>query len=380
MLSIGMIALLILSLITNSISDYKKAFAERKWFILILIFVIPYLLGGLYSENIVLWWKVLVMKAPFIALPIALVVNNERFKLDKNDYFINILLAIFLFTSFPIFFEFINSYDDILMKYSKGKTLSTPINHIRYSLMLGFGVLLAMDSSLNSIHKGVDVNVVYKFTVCVILFVTVHLLAVRSGLLSLYIGLVVYLAIYIYKKKSFSIGLLVILFFAGFVYLSPKLFPTINKKIGYTLYSLEKLKQNKVENYSDTKRLVSMDIGWKMFSKNYLFGVGPGDLKKEVSLLYDHYYPNIDNEMRLLPHNQFLRIGASVGIIGLCIFLLILIFPLWHISASENSLFFAFMLSSISSFFVEGTIETQRGTAYFLLIMIILYNNTKTLK
>ena len=107
---------------------------------------------------------------------------------------------------------------------------------------------------------------------------------------------------------------------------------------------------------------------------------GSGGHVIPATILYDQHYPGIDKKMRLLPHNQFLRIGASVGVLSLCIFLLMLIWPLWHLSALENTLFFAFMLSSISSFFVEGTVETQRGTAYFLLIMIILYNNANTLK
>ena len=93
-----------------------------------------------------------------------------------------------------------------------------------------------------------------------------------------------------------------------FLFFAPRVFPTLETKIGYTIYDLSKLKRNEIGQNSDSKRLLSIIVGWELFKENPLFGVGAGDLVPSVHNIYKERFPTVDKQSRLLPHNQFLRI------------------------------------------------------------------------
>ena len=143
--------------------------------------------------------------------------------------------------------------------------------------------------------------------------------------------------------------------------------------MGYTLYSIEKYQKNEVEHYSDTKRWISIKVGWALFKKAPFFGVGAGDVRDNVKEIYRDLYPSLTLKQQLMPHNQYLRIANAIGLIGLLIFLWLMLYPLFIVDVKLNALFFVFIFSTSVSFLVEGTIENQIGTAYFVFIAIWLY-------
>jgi Lipid A core - O-antigen ligase and related enzymes len=142
------------------------------------------------------------------------------------------------------------------------------------------------------------------------------------------------------------------------------------------MYGLGKLKNNEIGQYSDSKRLLSIIVGWELFKQNPIFGVGAGDLVLSVQDMYSQKYSDVAVESRLLPHNQFLRVVNSVGIIGLIAFLSFFIYPLFNKDIISNPLLAAFIFSALASFCVEGTIENQIGTAYFIVFYFTFYKNT----
>jgi len=162
----------------------------------------------------------------------------------------------------------------------------------------------------------------------------------------------------------------------AFYFLRLKHSPHSENKIGYTMYGLGKLKNNEIGQYSDSKRLLSIIVGWELFKQNPIFGVGAGDLVLSVQDMYSQKYSDVAVESRLLPHNQFLRVVNSVGIIGLIAFLSFFIYPLFNKDIISNPLLAAFIFSALASFCVEGTIENQIGTAYFIVFYFTFYKNT----
>ena len=162
----------------------------------------------------------------------------------------------------------------------------------------------------------------------------------------------------------------------GFLFFAPKVFPTLKNKIGYTMYDLDRLKNKEIGQYSDSKRLLSIIVGWELFKENPIFGVGAGDIVPSVQDMYQKKYPAVDIKSRLLPHNQYLRVVNSVGVIGLIVFLAFLIYPIYNRDIISNPLLAAFIFSALASFCVEGTIENQIGTAYFIVFYFSFYKST----
>ena len=374
LLSMGMIGLLLNAILTFSPkqlwNDYKK---DLVIYLMSLFFLI-YLISGLYSESFSAWFEIIKMKVPFLTLPFVLLSNNSRSK--HINVFIVVFCAILFYSTLPIIIEFINDIEGTLLKYQRGHTLETPIGHVRYSLFLSVGVLVSIHLALKFFEEKKQLLGLGLVFFLVYLFLFTHLLAVRSGLVCIYIGLFVYLIIYVIKNRywiMFFFGAIIML---GFLFFAPKVFPTLKNKIGYTMYDLDRLKNKEIGQYSDSKRLLSIIVGWELFKENPIFGVGAGDIVPSVQDMYQKKYPAVDIKSRLLPHNQFLRVVNCVGVIGLIVFLAFLIYPIYNRDIISNPLLAAFIFSALASFCVEGTIENQIGTAYFIVFYFSFYKST----
>lgn len=372
LISIAMIVMLCNAIINQGPKQIKEALKRDYWLLGYIVMFGVYLLSGLYSGNINEWWKQIMIKLPLLALPLALAPYNRGVSLRSNKWMVSLLALFFLFTALPMLLEFYSSYDEVLKKYAQGQTLFTPISHVRYSLIMSFGVFLSLHGFLGLANKVSAMGLLY-ILLSFSLFVVIHVLAVRSGLVCLYAGLGLYAFIYFIRNPNWRYALTILGLVFVALYFSPKIFPTIEKKMGYTLYSIEKYQKNEVEHYSDTKRWISIKVGWALFKKAPFFGVGAGDVRDNVKEIYRDLYPSLTLKQQLMPHNQYLRIANAIGLIGLLIFLWLMLYPLFIVDVKLNALFFVFIFSTSVSFLVEGTIENQIGTAYFVFIAIWLY-------
>jgi len=77
----------------------------------------------------------------------------------------------------------------------------------------------------------------------------------------------------------------------------------------------------------------------------------------------------------LMPHNQFLFVLAGVGILGLSLFLLALLIPLFYRSAYRHPFFLGFYLIFLCAFMVEHTIENAVGVGSFLLFLLLIQHS-----
>lgn len=119
-------------------------------------------------------------------------------------------------------------------------------------------------------------------------------------------------------------------------------------------------------------RLFYWKIGWQIWLKNFWLGVGTGDVKQSFEKEYQHY-SFIQKESQLRAHNQFITIALTFGILGLIIFLVMLLYPLFQLSnASDYLVYFLFSSISILSFFIDDTLETQPGVTFYAFFNTLL--------
>ncbi|MFW6018971.1 MAG: O-antigen ligase family protein [Bacteroidales bacterium] len=115
---------------------------------------------------------------------------------------------------------------------------------------------------------------------------------------------------------------------------------------------------------------------WKaaigIIKENPLIGVGTGDINQSFNTQYKKMDTRLDEKYRLRSHNQYLRIGATLGLLGLGLFLLFLLYPIIAARAWEEALFMPFLFIVLMSMITEDTLETQVGANFFAFFFAFL--------
>ena len=126
--------------------------------------------------------------------------------------------------------------------------------------------------------------------------------------------------------------------------------------------------------HSILQRLEYWKTGWETFQKNWLFGVGTGDVQVAFDQQYEQDKSILLLKNRLRAHNMYLTVGITFGVIGIFVFL-----GFWYSYFKLNfknkeivALFF--FAVAIGTFLIEDTIETQMGVCLISLFLGLFMN------
>ena len=201
------------------------------------------------------------------------------------------------------------------------------------------------------------------------LFVFLHILAVRSGLVVFYLSTVILSAIYALRQRSFktliiTLVLAIVLPVVGFLTI-----PSLNKRIHYMIYDLNEFRKNGGDRYSDSDRIFSLMVGWDIFTDHPAIGTGIGDLKDTCNRKYlDKFGPK---KYVLYPHNQYLFIMAGMGIIGLAAFLIFLWGPLIVENNHNNLFLLAIVLIFSIGFLFDNALERSFSAGLYAFLISV---------
>lgn len=364
-----MIGLAAIGLLRRDIFSLLKNVRQYKafWVLTGVFFVL--LLGGIHSTNMEYYLERMRIKLPFILLPLAFIGLPKLIARQLNGvfYFFLVLLAL---TSVGVLINYGIEYQTSNEKIRIGQAITTPINHIRYSLLTAVGIWLGVRLWLNRYFLKYEWERHLIKAITVFLVVFIHVLSVRSGLLALYVSSVVVLIYYILVNKKILLGVLGL---AGVILLpiaAYLLFPSFKTKVHLTRHNIQVYQQGEIGDYSDTQRLVSYQMALKAASSSPVFGLGTGDVRDVVEAAYAEHRPTLPK--RKLPHNQFLFVLVSVGWMGLLAFSLCFFGPLLMNRGFRDWLLLAVYTIVGCSFLVEATLETAIGTAFSLVFVLML--------
>ena len=382
-LTIGMILLLLISLIdlgdggsfrlrfNSEIKTNFKKLWQRKDFLVITLFFFIVLFSGIYSSDLNFLSERLRIKLPFLLLPFAFVSIPSLSEKQYHSifYLFNIVIA---FSALLVGFNYWMDFESITKSMGMGQAIPTPTNHIRYSLLLAFSILSGMALWWKGFFLKYKWEPYFILSLSLISLIMIHVLSVRSGLLVLYISILFLSLRFMFLSKRYLIGMALIagLFLTPF--LAYKTLPSLQKKVSYMLYDYDQFKHGNIKNLSDGERFTSMMVGIKVGNENPLIGVGVGDLKQSTAAVYQKEFPNVSKPK--LPHNQLISIYASTGILGLFIFIFAFFFPLWYQQNYRNVLLTILHVIVFCSFFIENTIETAVGVAFYCLFLMLGLN------
>lgn len=372
LISIGMILLVANAVLHPNLTYNLRAFFLSPIYLSTTIIFLIVLISGLYSSDIQYWLARMRVKAPLLLLPFAFAFlkpfNHRKFYIT-----LYIIFGIMVLSSLAVMAIYLGNIQEIANSYKKANVVSTPFHHIRYSLMLAFCIAIGLHCYVNKISLFVKREPLILLAFSFYLFLFLHFMAVRSGMLAAYIVLFVFLIHIIFTMKQYIIGSILFLALLALPVVAYLTLPTLQNKVKYMTYDLQQFYYNdKVENLSDARRIISFKMGVQTGMQQPLLGVGYGDIKYKVKELYKKEMPNLAEEDRMLPHNQFILVFVGAGLIGLILFMVAVFYPLLTNRHYREPLFLSFNLIVLSSFMTEYTLEVQIGTAFYVLFLLFL--------
>jgi hypothetical protein len=140
----------------------------------------------------------------------------------------------------------------------------------------------------------------------------------------------------------------------------------IENRIHRSFYEFENYQKRGIASgFSLVMRIEYWKTAIKIFKKNWLFGVGTGDVKETFKEQYKKDNSTLSEKYRRRAHNQYLTIALTFGVIGFILFILFLLYPIWKVQLYKNPLYLSFFIIACLSFITEDTLETQAGVTFF---------------
>ncbi|KAA9340595.1 O-antigen ligase family protein [Adhaeribacter soli] len=337
-----------------------------------LIYVL-HLLGLLQPELIdrKFLYRDLSMKLPLVIFPLSflLLPAISQRRLQVLYYFF--LLCVFAGSLYSLGNYLVN-FSEVNALYKHSKIMDTPTNHVRFSLMVAFAIVIGYRFYRQEFFFKYNWERLFILGITCWLYVFLHLLAVRSGLVAFYavVGLGLLFDLIVRKKYKrvvlISAGLALGLMAAFYT------LPTFYNRFYLTIEDMQRVsKAENAHNYSIAGRVYSYKVAMAVFQEHPVLGVGMGNLEPELDQKYSTLFPEIKERGHILPHNQFIFYLVVFGIVGTLLFMIGFYYPLLRFSPRFEPLFLIHYLIITFSFLFEATLETQVGLNYSLVFILL---------
>jgi O-antigen ligase len=349
-----------------SLDELKTSIRQRPYIWSFTLFFLLYFVSILYAGNISEWWKLTHIKSPFLLLPFCFAALPP---LSRREYMLIVLCMILtaLWSTIWVQVAYYSNYYIFSQSLGFGGSLPTPINHIRYSVIIALSMLICASFFFEKWKLRYKWERWAYGLSAVYLFYFLHVLSVRSGLALGYAGILIMLAFYVRKLRLWKqISLACIIIAAPFI--AYKAMPGFALKVNYTLYDLGKFKAGEGEDYSDSERWESWRAGLTIGNQHPFFGTGTGKFR---SVLEDHYNTVLKKDTWTRPHNQWINVFAVLGLFGVTVFIFTLIYPMTFRLFWSPPLMPVLYIVQVLSMVVEHPLDTTFGTMLFLLLSLV---------
>lgn len=330
-----------------------------------------YVVGLLWTSNFKYAGLDLQIKMTFLLLPFVIgTLNFSREQIKKVLYgFVGGTFIASIFLLWKAYVAYGETNDALSFFYA---SLTSPLMHPTYFGMyvnLAILILLAQVENLNLDRKYVALKLGLIFFILIAILIEAR--TAQAATLITVVGMIGFSVV----KKKYSVPSIILLLFLTFFSVGAHRFLTsINNRYALVVSAMETKDQTdqKKQYDSTTGRFEIWKLAGGLIRENIFLGTGTGDVRDE---LVKTYYAN-DFEYgyakKLNAHNQFLQIWATVGIIGLVIFLLALLLPLLKFNTYPQLIFPAFLVLIALNAMTESTLEVQRGVLFFAFFYSLL--------
>ncbi len=348
-------------------TKFKTSFLTNRSFIATTVIFFISLISGLYGTINAYLLERLRMILPFLMLPFAFACLPQ---FTRRQF--HLILYTFVFVLFvaciQVGIHYYLNFEAININVGRGQPIPTPINHIRFSLLLAFSILVSGYLFFNKVHLQYDWERFLMLGIGLFQFIFIHVLSVRSGLLVLYLTILVGAGLYVLQTRRYwilavAVGLMTILPYTAY-----ELLPSFRQKINYALWDYKMFQQGDIKDYSDSERLVSLKAGFDLGNQSPIIGIGMGNVQQAINDYYQKNYPNLKAKM---PHNQLLYYYVASGLIGVIVFVIAFLYPIFYQGNYQNIILLALHIIVFLSFMVENTIGRAIGIGFYTFFALL---------
>jgi O-antigen ligase len=328
------------------------------------------LVSGLWSEDLTYWLSRVRLRLPFLILPMAFAFFSSHFPsvspkgspLGSKKQISMLFFFLMLVVGLNLVLVLVNyAFDFQRITKLLGQGIHMPFlkDHITFSVLLAFAVLVGIEFWLGkgraeSRAMGVAA---YMPALTVFLFIGLHVISVRMGLIAVYGCLILRGGFFIFETGRYTVGILGFLILSAIPLAAYRFIPSLQMRVNYAIWDWQQYQQSNSDNYSDSERMISYVLGWEIVKANPILGIGAGDIPQEMTRLNrQKQLPDLDFKH---PFNQWLVTAASTGLVGLVISLWAFFYPLFKDRYYRRPLFLsihvAFLAYTMADVPWEGT-------------------------
>lgn len=308
------------------------------------------------------------LKLPYLLLPFAYFLFKPVSR-EWMAWFSTLFIIMSTLFCAGVLINFLMNIDQSIDRIEVGKAITTPDSHIRFSLLVSLSILFGCICLIERLIVLKSLQGRLITFLIVFNFVFLHILAVKSGLGTTYLGLF-FLLFYMLLKgkmiKAILVGLVTLMLIPLVAY---QVSPTLRQKINYTTHDWSHISDPGSTEYSDVERVRSIEYGLDIFMENPWLGTGRSNLVVEMQSEYRDQHGEISRVKT--PHNQFVYILASMGLLGALMCFPGIIYPFFSRGLFQNPFLIVAGITIGASCMVEATLETTVGMNLHLLFVLI---------
>ncbi len=369
-LTISVSGFVVMSLADRNFFQYIRRFLSSPllWG-MSLLFLIP-LLTGLWSDDTEKWLEMVRIKLPLLVLPLAFAGAVNLSARQWEGLAILFVLLVIAGTIWSVFY-YVQEMHTVNEGYLKAKAMLTPLKNdrIRFSWLVAVAVL----TSGWLVYQKIETKkaaAISLFVIAIWLAIYLHLLAVRTGLFSFYLAMILAAFWLIIKKVKWQYGLMLLFF----VFLLPVLayffIPTFQNRVKYIRYDAGYFhKAHYLPGGNDAVRVISLRAGWSVMLQNPLKGTGFGDVPAAVNEWYRINYPEMQEQDKVYPASEWLMYGAGAGLPGFIVFTVCMLIP--FLTRVRHQLPWGILnVAAAFSFLFDIGLEVQFGVFIYAFIVL----------
>ena len=365
LLSVSMIIMFLNALHPAMVRDNWVRFCHNRFALCSLVFFAAYVISGIWSDDIANWWGILQIKLPFLFLPFAFM-STPLHKVKFQRYTIYSILII-LFCGMAYSFSFLVADPEY---FNTMPHLPSPLegDYIRFTiaLVLGLQMIFYLFGEKTTLPlKNLEKILLVTWSITTVAYI--HVQAAKSGMLCLYLLIIIYIiARYFRKRPGLGFAFLFLLGAASII--GGMTIPSIKQQVRNIVNEQKMWEANDTAQFNNSSsfvpRLISYKVAIDLIETQPLTGVGAGDIKAEIDKKYLAEYPNMVAFFRLIPHNQFIFTALAVGIpLSLGLVLMVLA-PLMR--QQRNIYVVATLIIMFVGLSIEPMLEVQNGVFVYL--------------
>ena len=246
--------------------------------------------------------------------------------------------------------------------------------HITFSVMAALACLIGVELWRESffIKYKWETNLIAVLSL--FLFISLHIIAVRTGLIALYLCLILRGGIFVFQSRRYVVGMVGILVLALIPYLSYQFLPSFQHRVHYAIWDMEQYEIGDPSAKSDSERLVSLNMGSQIFLENKIIGVGFGDIEQEMNRRYKQNFPQLEPK---LPHNQWVLTAMGLGIVGLVVSLIAFVIPLLERQRYKDFIFISLHILIFVYCMTDIPFEGTFSLSFYVFFVCVFLNQSE---